>query len=156
MKQLSDQLNDYITNEIELLLPNFSRAYINRFTLGYNVSSLSESTNSLFKRNLQSCNYTLKELKIEITDTFKHKSIIQKYNDYKSRKKSCLLKDVYGVSVTNKIKTHLLDSLLKSFRLVHVDDNTYCDPIHPDEFYVVDYLVCECNKMKFAKLPCSI
>lgn len=36
-----------------------------------------------------------------------------------------------------------------------MDENTYSDPKYPNEIYTVDYPVCECNKLKFSKLPCS-
>lgn len=78
IKRLSGELTKYVEEEIESLLPQFSRAYIDKFTLGYNVSSLSESTNSLIKRDLKACNLTLKDIRIEIIEAFKHKAIIQK------------------------------------------------------------------------------
>lgn len=155
MKNISNELNEYVSNEIEPLLSQFSRAFIDKFTLGYNVSSLAESTNSLFKRDLKSCNYTLKDIRFEIIESFRHKAAIQKYNEYHSRKKPCILRDTYGIVVSDKIKNLLLESLLKSFRLTHQDKNIYLDPYYPDEIYKVDYPVCECNKLKFAGFPCS-
>lgn len=149
MKSYSNELNEYIKEHIEPLLPKFSRAFIEKFTIGYNVSSLAESTNSLFKRDMKACNYTLKDIRKEIIESFKHKAIIQKYNDYYKRRKPCILKDIYGIVVSNKVKVLLINSLLKSFRLINLSDNTYFDPKYPDEVFKVDYPVCECNKLHF-------
>lgn len=155
MKTISEELSDYVTNHIEPLLPQFARAYIDKFSLGYNVSSLAESTNSLFKRDLKSCNYTLKDIRIEIIESFKHKAAIENYKIYNARKHPCILRDTYGISVSEKVKMLLLESLLKSFRLINQEPNKYIDPNCPDEVFQVNYPVCECNKLKFSGLPCS-
>lgn len=155
MKSISNGLKDYVNNHIEPLLSQFARVYIDKFSLGYNVSSLAESTNSLFKRDLKSCNYTLTDIQIEINESFKHKSAIERYKDYYARKHPCVLRDTYDIRVSEKVKILLLDSLLKCFRLIKQGSNKYIDPNCPDEIFQVDYPVCECNKLKFAGLPCS-
>lgn len=125
MKCICKELTEFVEKYIEPLLPQFSRAFIENFTLGYNVSSLAESTNNLFKKDLSSCNYSLKEIRIEIIESFRHKTAIQKYKDYNSRKKPCVLKDTYGIVVSDKVKTLLLESLLKCFRLIQKDSNIF-------------------------------
>ena len=155
MKNVCKELAEYVENHIEPLLPQFSRAFIEDFTLGYNVSSLAESTNYLFKKDLTTQNYTLKEIRIEIIESFRNKNAIQRYKEYYSRKKPCVLKDTYGIKVSEKVKTLLLDSLLKSFRLISKNSNVYIDPNMPDEYYQVNYPICECQKLKYSGLPCS-
>ena len=74
LKELSSQLKEYVEANVEPLLAKFARAYIDGFTLGYNVSSISESTNSLFKRDLVARNYTLTQVRLEVIEAFRHKS----------------------------------------------------------------------------------
>ena len=154
LKNMSGQLNVYVESNVEPLLTRFARAYIDGFTLGYNVSSLSESTNSLFKRDMRARNYTLAQVRFEIIEAFRHKNAVQKYNELNSRHRPCLLRELYGLNVCPKVRDVLLASLLKSYRLERSGD-VYYDPKFPDEKYRVLYPVCDCNKLKFQRLPCS-
>ena len=155
LKTISPQLDRYVSKHLEPLLHQFSRAYIQSFTYGYNVSSLAESTNAMIKSGLTARNYTLAEIRQEIIDAFNHKQAVQRYEELNKRANPSILETRYGVKVSEKVRVQLLGSLLKAFRLIDNGDSTYTDPKHPDETYSVFYPHCECRKMEISMLPCS-
>ena len=151
----NQKLGHYIDKHIVPVLPNFARAYIPEFTAGYNVSSLSESANALLKRNLTAAYYTLTEIKNCVRSVFRQKNITAHEKLLLSRRGGLFLEKEFGVSVAPKVEELLIASLVKSFRLENIGNNTYRDKRYPDEVFHVEYPECECKKLQYSGLPCS-
>ena len=153
------KVNHYLEKHVEPLLQKFARAFIPGFTAGYNVSSLSESANSLLKRSLTAAYYTLTEIKQSIRHVFQLKNAAAHEKLLLSRRGGSFLENEFGISVPPKIAELLVASLLKSFRLENIGDDTYRDTKWTDEIFKIsnnnDYPICECNKLEYSGLPCS-
>ena len=147
------KLTHYLDMHVIPVLSKFSRAFITSFTGGYNVSSLSESANSLLKRNLTAAYYTFAELKTCIRNVFRQINTQEKL--LFSRRNGSFLEKEFGIAVYGRVEVLLVSSLVKSFRLEKVDENTYSDTRWPDEVFKVDYPNCECGKLQYVGLPCS-
>lgn len=153
------KLNHYLEKHVVPLLSKFSRAFIPVFTAGYNVTSLSESANSMLKRNLTSAYYTLYEIKDMIRRSYFQKNIVTHERLIASQRGGSFLDEKFGLTVAPNIEEKLILSLLKSFRLQECDENKYIDPYYPDEIFEIDIKgelpICECGKVKYSGLPCS-
>ena len=149
------KLSHYLDKHVIPLLKNFSRAFIDEFTAGYNVSSIAESANSMIKRNLCSAYYTLLEIKDVIRRSYLQKNLTLHEKMNAVRRGGSFLEEKFGIMVGPKVEERLIASLLKSFRLVQDDENSYRDPIYPDEEFTIEYPVCECGNLKYCGLPCS-
>lgn len=163
MKELvpaDSALMKYILECVEPMLDRFAVSHLSHvFTAGYNTSSLSESSNSRYKRALTGGNHTLTEISDIIVEVDAAADKRQREEDLLSGGKESVSRDVFGIEARSAIQKRLDRSITKALGMrVTVGeqgDFLVTDPLHARDIYIVQEDVCSCHYCEMAGLPCA-
>ena len=156
---LDPVIKAYTDKNIIPILGQFSRGYLsNKYCLGYNTTSVSESMNYLIKRNIGSQVLTLKAARSKINSIlFSHMSLI-KHRLVLQRKFLTQLEIEGNFELSKKIRDMLIIEIDKSkeIMLTASNDIIYAfDYRNPEKSYEIQNNIrCECGLDVFCGIPC--
>ena len=160
IQEMSERLCQYWKKNIEPHMPQFSRAFIESYTKGYNTTSPAESHNNMVKRDINTRrDLSLTQIRIDYT-----RAHVDAEQAFEERMVHSFTNHHFTwtdgrVMLSPKIRRQIDISIEEMEKLVAVPfDNQRMKMFMPDAnelSYICGKDSCECRKFEFEGLPCS-